>query len=45
MRSGTHVRGHVMSMVNYFNEAELHSSTLDEPTQVNIKIELAAKGV
>ena len=32
MWSRTHVWDHVMTMVNYFNEAELHGSTLDEPT-------------
>ena len=32
MKSGTHIRDHVMTMANYFNEAELHGSTLDEPT-------------
>ena len=32
MRFGTHV----MTMANYFNEAELHGSTLDEPTQISI---------
>ena len=36
MRTGTHFRDHVMIMENYFNEAELHGSTLDEPTQVSI---------
>ena len=36
MRSGTHVKDHVMTMTNYFNEAELHGSTLDEPTHVSI---------
>ena len=36
MRYGTHVRDHVMTMANYFNEAKLRASTLDEPTKVSI---------
>ena len=32
MKSGTHIRDHVMTMANYINEAELHGFTLDEPT-------------
>ena len=35
MKSGTYVRDHVISMENYFNEAELHGSTLDELTHVS----------
>ena len=40
MRTGTHVRVHVMTIANYFNEAKLHGSTLDEPTQVSIILNL-----
>ena len=36
MQSGTHIRDHIMSMTNYFTEAELRMATLDEPTQVGI---------
>ena len=36
MSSGTHVKDHVMTMENYFNEAEICGSTLDEPTQMSI---------
>ena len=40
MRYVTHVRVHVMTIANYFNEAKLHGSTLDEPTQVSIILNL-----
>ena len=33
---GTYVRDHVMMMTNYFTEAELHCTTIDEVTQVGI---------
>ena len=36
MSLGTYVRDHVMMMTNYFIEAELHSATIDEVTQVGI---------
>ena len=36
MSPGTYVRDHVMMMTNYFIEAELHSATIDEVTQVGI---------
>ena len=36
MVPGTHVCDHVMKMTNYFNEAKLHRTVIDEVTQVNI---------
>ena len=36
MKTGTPVRDHVMTMTNYFIEAELHGTEIDQVTQVGI---------
>ena len=36
MKTGTPVRDHVMMMMNYFTEAELHGAEIDQVTQVGI---------
>ena len=36
MKTGMPVRDHVMMMINYFTEAELHGAEIDQVTQVEI---------
>ena len=36
MKTRTPVRNHVMMMINYFTEAELHGAEIDQVTQVGI---------
>ena len=39
MERGTPVRDHVLNMINYFGEAEVHGATIDDRTQVSIILE------
>ncbi|PON64597.1 hypothetical protein PanWU01x14_123090 [Parasponia andersonii] len=39
MKRGTPVRDHVLNMINYFGEAEVHGTTIDDRTQVSMILE------
>ena len=39
MKRGTPVRDHVLNMINYFGEAEVHGATIDDRTQVSMILE------
>ena len=39
MKIGTPVRDHVLNMINYFGEAEVHGATIDDRTQVSMILE------
>ncbi|PON45545.1 Zinc finger, CCHC-type [Parasponia andersonii] len=40
MKRGTPVRDHVLNLINYFGEAEVHGATIDDCTQVSTILEL-----
>ncbi|PON79817.1 hypothetical protein PanWU01x14_010490, partial [Parasponia andersonii] len=39
IKRGTSVRNHVLNMINYFGEAEVHGAMIDDRTQVNMILE------
>lgn len=39
MKKEIPVRDHVLNMINYMNEAEIHGATIDECTKVSIILE------
>ena len=39
MKKGVSVREHVLNMINLMHEAEIHEATINERTQVSIKLE------
>ena len=39
MKRGTPVRDHILNMINYFGEAEVHRATIDDRTQVSMILE------
>ena len=39
MKAGTSVREHVLKMIKWLNEVEIHDAIIDEPSQVSMILE------